>query len=419
MTALTILAAAAAAQAATQTGAPPATPTTQTGAAESQRKPGETNYLDIEGGLGYATNPILQFGSDTGRGFGRISLHAVHARVSERSTTLLSAYAQNVTYFGRYGSEQSLSVTGRHDTAVSEHVRLFADASGSYDKGGQLDTRIIGLPDVPPPPGSSGTPPVLLPPGTDFLAVTGRTYSVAAHGGATIGLSPRDDLSFSAGVEHVAFRGFQDSDYTTIPATVAYDRQLSARTTVGARVVFQSTNYTGPANFRLITPQLTVRTILAENLTFDGALGASFATVDDGIKTSHTTGLAAEGDLCLQGEHSHLCARVATNEQTATVAGPARSVSGGIDYSRQLNADSSMDFSAGIDHFSSPISVITGRTFSTSTYYRAAADYSRRIGHGWFAGINLAARKLAENGPDPDADLSASLFIRYRFGTQG
>jgi hypothetical protein len=419
MTALTILAAAAAAQAATQTGAPPAQTAPQSAPADSQRKPGETNYLDIEGGLGYSSNPLLEFGSDTGAGFGRISLHAVHARVSERSTTLLSAYAQNVTYFSRHGSDQSLSLSGRHDTAVSEHVRLFVDASGSYDKGGQLDTRIIGLPEVPPPPGTSGQPPILLPAPSDFLAITGRTYTVAAHGGATVALSPRDDLSFSAGAEHVAFRGFQDSDYTTIPATLAYDRQLSPRTTVGARVVFQSTNYKGPANFRLVTPQLTARLVLSERVTFDGAIGASFATVDDGIRTTHTTGLAAEGDLCLRGEHSHLCARAATNEQTATVAGPARTVSGGIDYSRTLSPDSTIAFSAGIDHFSSPISVLSGQTFSTSTYYRAAADYSRRIGHRWFGGINLAARKLAEHGPDPNGDVSASLFIRYRFGDLG
>jgi hypothetical protein len=30
--------------------------------------------------------------------------------------------------------------------------------------------------------------------------------------------------------------------------------------------------------------------------------------------------------------------------------------------------------------------------------------------------VNVAARKLTEAGPDPDADFSASLFIRYRFG---
>jgi hypothetical protein len=33
-----------------------------------------------------------------------------------------------------------------------------------------------------------------------------------------------------------------------------------------------------------------------------------------------------------------------------------------------------------------------------------------------FGGINLSGRKLTQNGPDPKADFSGSLFIRYRFG---
>lgn len=418
MSALSILAAAAAAQAAAQTGTPTTTPsaTAPTAASGTQRTPGESDYLDLEGGLGYSTNPLLKVGSGLGRAFGRVSLHAVHSRVSERSTTLISAYAQNVSYFGRYGSQQSLEADARHDTAVSEHTRIFVDASGSFDKGGQLDTQIIGLPLVPPPPGSPGTPPVLLPIGSDILSITGRVYRVAAHAGAAFAISPRDSLTVSSGAEYVAFRGAQRSDYTTIPVSLAYDRKVSPQTTVGARIVFQDTNYNGPADTRVITPQATASVHLSDRLTFDGAVGVSFARVNDGVRTTNSTGFAGEADLCLNAEKSNLCARLSANEETPTVAGPARSVSATVDYSRRLSADSSFDLSAGIDHYSAPVSVITGRTFSSATYYRAAADYNRRISGRWFAGVNLAARKLAESGPDPDADLSASLFIRYRFG---
>ena len=414
MSAFSILAAAAAVQAAAQTGVPATS--TQSDTSGSKRIAGQSTYLEVEGGIGYSTNPLLELGSDTGRGFGRISLHAVHSRVSERSTTVLSAYAQNVSYFGRYGSQQSASLTARHDTALNEHVRLFVDAAASFDKGGQLDTRIIGLPEVPPLPGSSGLPPVLLPPNGDFLSITGRTYRVAAHAGGSFALSPRDDLTISGGAEHVAFRGFEHTDYTTIPVSLAYDRVLSARTTVGARVVYEDTDYSGPAHVRVITPQLTARMLLSPRLTVDGAIGASFASVDTGISTTHSTGLSAQGNLCWQGEHDSLCARASTSEQTATVAGPARSVSAGVDYSRTLDAVSSISFSVGVDRYSAPISVIAARTFSSSTYYRAAADYSRQIGHRLYGGVNIAARKVTEAGPDPKADLNASLFVRYRFG---
>ena len=65
-----------------------------------------------------------------------------------------------------------------HDAAVSEHARLFVDANASYEEGGQLDTRILGLPIIPPPvPGGTVTPPILIPPSGDFLAGRGIYFS--------------------------------------------------------------------------------------------------------------------------------------------------------------------------------------------------------------------------------------------------
>jgi hypothetical protein len=54
--------------------------------------------------------------------------------------------------------------------------------------------------------------------------------------------------------------------------------------------------------------------------------------------------------------------------------------------------------------------------FSEATYVRGAADYTRRLSDRLFGGGTLAARKLAQEGPDPKADLSAALFVRYRVG---
>jgi hypothetical protein len=399
-----------AAQAATPAPAPASTEPAQ------GPKVGQSTYLDVEGGVGYSTNPNFSLTQDDGSAYGRISLHAVHTRISARSTTALSAYAQELGYLNHYGSQQSLAFDARHDTAVSEHVRLFGDLSASYDKGGQLDTRILATPNVPPLPGV-GTPPELLPTGSDFLSVTGRTYRFAGHAGGSFGLGPRDSLNLSSGLERVVFKsGLTDTSYWTIPVSIGYDRQLSPRTTVGARLAAQKTDYNGPGNFRQVTPQLTARILLSERLTFSGAVGASFGRVDDGVRVRHSNGLAADANLCSQNERGQFCARVAVDQQSATVAGPAKSVTASVDYSRRLDADSTIQFSLGASHYSSPISVVTGHSFSSATYYRSAAAYTRRISDRWFGGVNLAARKLTEDGPDPKADLSGSLFIRYRFG---
>jgi hypothetical protein len=144
-----IIVAALAAQAAT-TGGSPSTTSTSTDSTAPKVNAGETNYVDLEAGAGYSSNPQLSVANDQGSAFGRVSLHAVHSRVSARSTTLLSAYAENISYTNHYGSQQSVNVYGRHDAAVSEHARLFIDGNASYQEGGQLDTVVLGLPITPP-----------------------------------------------------------------------------------------------------------------------------------------------------------------------------------------------------------------------------------------------------------------------------
>lgn len=416
MGALIVLTAALAAQTTTAAGSTPATdkPT------DSGRTAGQSTYVDLEAGAGYSTNPQLQIGSHTGGGFGRVSVHAVHTRTSARTSTLLSAYAENLTYTNHYGSQQSLSFFGRHDAAVSEHLRVFGDLSANYQQGGQLDSRILLVPNVPPLVGPPGTP-VLLPPGVDFLTVRGKEYGFAGHAGAEVALSPRDDFSVSSGVERTTFHssvsnGLGRSSYTTIPVSLSYDRQLSEHSTIGARVVAQDTEYDGPASVRTVTPQVTARTSLSPTLSLSGAVGVSFSKVDDGVTTHHSTGLTANADLCSTTERGSICASVAINHETATVAGPAKSISGNLSYTRQLDANSTLALAAGVDHFSRPASVILGQSFSNATYYRASAEYSRKIGQRLFAGLDLSARKVAESGPDPKADVSGSLFIRYRFG---
>jgi hypothetical protein len=415
MGAIIALMAGLAAQAAQPTTAPAPQPTTPE--PTKARNVGQLTYVDLEGGVGYSTNPQFGFGSNTGSGNGYVSAHAVHTRITDRTTTVLSAFAQETAYTRHYGSTQSLSVTARHDAAVNEKLRLFVDGNASYDKNASLDTRIISIPDVPVLPGAPNVPPQILPPGSDFLALTGKHYFFSGDAGGQLALSARDNLNFSSGVQRSVFRnGGIDTSYWSIPAAIGYDRQVSPLADVGGRVAVQYTDYDGPGWLWTVTPQLTGDFRLSPRTTFTGAIGASFASVNDGLRTRHSTGLSGNAALCNAGEHSHLCARASIDQQTATLAGPARTISAGVDYSRELDANSTLQLSVDGSRFSQSVPLLSGQTFSTSTYYRAAAAYTRHFGHRLFAGVNLAARKLTERGPDPKADLNASLFIRYRFG---
>ena len=386
--------------------------------ATNARKVGQTTYLDVGAGAGYSSNPQLSVTSNSGRGYGRIDLHAVHARISERSTTVVSAYASDEIYTSRYGSQPSVSLDAHQDSAVSEQLHIFGSLNASYDENGQLDTRIIGVPAIPPLPGAPEVPPQLVPGGSDFLSIRGKHYRIGGEGGGVLSLSARDNLNFSAGVDHEKFKSslVSDTDFTRIQANAGYNRLLSAQTTVGGQVHFENTDYSGPSSFRLITPQLTATIRLSEHLTFTGAAGVSFASIDDGIDTRHKTGFSGLANLCSLSERGSICVHVQDDQQTATTAGPAKTVSAGIDFSHRLTADSTIDLSVSGSHYSAPIALVTGHAFSSSDYFHAAAAYSHRLGNRWFGGINLAARKVTQNGPDPNMDFDGSIFIRYRFG---
>ena len=405
-----IVAAALAAQAAGSTGS--AASTDQQGVGPH---PGITSYLDLEAGAGYSSNSNLSL-QDRSSAYGRVALHAVHTRYSARTSTVLSAFGQNLFYTKHYGSEQSLSVSARHDAQVNEKLRLWGDANASYDKGGQLDTRIINVPGVPLFPGTN-VPPPLLPPGSDFLNVRGKSYHASGHFGGQLSLGARDSLDFSSGVDHSVFKtGIVETRYTTIPASIGYQRQINPRATLGARVGAEFTDYNGPSRYSVITPQVTGSLLLSETLSLNGSAGVSFASVDDGIKTNHSIGFAGDVSLCSTTVRGHLCAHGSVSQTTATSAGPAKSINVGLDYVRQLDANQSIQFSVNANRYKSPTAFVVGTTFSRATYFRAAADYSHRFGNRWFGGVSLAARKINETGPDPKADVSGSLFIRYRLG---
>ena len=413
-----LLIVAALAQAATAGGSTPSTAVTDP---TTGPKVGSSTYLDAEAGAGYSTNPFLSINNSTGEGFGRFSLHAVHTRISDRTTTVLSAFAQDTTYTSRYGSAQSFDVNGRHDAAVNEKLRVYVDGDVAYDKGGQLDTRILAIPNLPLLPGTI-VPPALLTPGGDFLTVTGRTYRADAEAGGQLALSERDSLDLSGGVDHAIFKqSGLETRFTTIPLSFGYDRQLSEFTTVGARVAGQFTHYsatiTSPSsNIGVVTPELTGAIKFSRTLTLSGDVGVSLSSVKLSGVTRHSTGFAGDANLCSSVEHTTFCARASVQQEAATSAGPSRVIALSVDYSRQLSADDTIELSLSGNRYSNPTLLIAQPSFSHATYLRAAVDYSRKIGHRLFTGVDLAARKISQNGPDPNADLSISAFIRYRFG---
>ena len=269
---------------------------------------GVSTFVDLEGSVGYSSNPDLETDS-SGQGFGRVAINATHARQGDRSTTVLSLYGENTTYSGRSGSQQLLRATASHQVAVTETLRMFGDLTASLDRGGQLGTRFIGAPNAPVPVPPSTIP--SFPQSSDDLVLVGeRTYRLSGQAGAQITLSQRDSMTIRSGAERVIFRGNQsDNDFTSLFGSAGYDRQLNERASAGHPIGHRHSDYSRDRTAREINPQVNgPPPDRRASSTLVGAAGVSFAENDDGEDTQHSVGLTFDASICGRSERQTFCA---------------------------------------------------------------------------------------------------------------
>ena len=201
---------------------------------------------------------------------------------------------------------------------------------------------------------------------------------------------------------------------------MSYDRELNERTSVGSIVTVRQSDYDGPGNVRVITPQVTGRLNLSEQTTLNGAIGISLARIDDGMMITNSTGIAANASMCHAGQNGQFCASVARDQQTSSIGGPVRLTSASLSYGRKIDANQSLQLSVSAARYSPSVrSFVVPLAIGRSTYLNAAASYSRKLGSRWYSGLNVSTRKLYRYGTDPKPDTSGSIFLRYRLGDLG
>jgi hypothetical protein len=376
-----------------------------------------TDSIDLQAGAGYSSNPGLRLNGQSAA-FGRISAFALHGWHSERGSTSVSAYIENTTYLKTYGSKQLFDLKAHTNQAVSQTVTVFADLGFTGDFAGQLSNRLTG----PPPPPEPGNP---FPPTTnnpDLFGLSGRQYRITGQGGASIRVSPKDTASLSAGAEHLWFTGRSSPpSYNVYYGSAAYDHELSERTSVGGALYLQRQDFAGSDYANVINPVLTLHTNLAQSITASASVGIMNIADHHAGETTHSTTASYAGSLCDTTEHSRFCGRIARNAQSALGAGvgnvsgePAVSTVASVDYFRRLTADSSVQASISGVRYSSAATV-DGNRFRT-TYISAVGGYDRKVGKRLSAGVNVGLRKVYQAGPDPDADLNGSVYLRYHIG---
>lgn len=375
-------------------------------------------YLDLTANLGYSSNPFLEAGNSRSSSFGRVSARGVHAFGGERSTSSISAFVEGSTYLNDYGLKSIFSITGDTQYQASERVSLFGTAGVSGDLGGQLSNRFLYVPPGAVVPNPNQPPPPITVDDPDLFSFTGRQYRVYGQGGASFQTSQSSTLTVSGGAQRTFYSDDLLDDFTTVFGNGMYSRTLSERTTIGLSVGVSHTNYSSSsANTTTINPAVNIRTLLSEDWDASASVGVSFSNVDDEFGDSdNSTNLSLDASLCRSMEFDRFCAHVARYAQSSSRAALFTTTSVGVDWYKKLDADSTIQLSAGIIRYVSEAQTLAN---DRTHHFRLAASYSRRINTRLSAGADLSVRSLRRDGPDPNADIGGSVFLRYRLGDLG
>ena len=225
-------------------------------------------------------------------------------------------------------------------------------------------------------------------------------------------------MTLRSGVERVFFRGSEsDNDFLSLFAGGSFNRRLSERASAGIQVDISHSDYSDNRSSREINPQLVGSLQLSDRVSLAGGVGVSFAENDDGEDTERSVGITANGSICSRSERGAFCVRAARDHQSDTIAGASQSTTFDASYSHQFDQTQSVQFSLGASRQSNGFSsLVDDSEFGRQTYLRASGAYTRKLGPRLQAGVNVAARALQRDGPNPKPDVSGSVFVRWRVG---
>ena len=388
-----------------------------TGSAHSATK----STLDLSAGVGISTNPQLQIGGRSSA-FGRISALGTHEWRSERTTMSISLFGENSTYLKGYGSQQIFDLNARWLHQVSPNVSIFGNVGFQGDAGGQLSNRFASTtPDLTPVPDNQPLPPVVL----DDPSLTGfggRQYRLSGIAGVSIRASARSSVSVSAGAQRSFATGFlRIGNYNSYFGNASYDYQFSERMSAGLGVSVQYQDYDNGRSSSVINPVVTARHQFSDQVSGTGSVGVLLTRQSQlGGGSSNSVNPSFALGLCRATQRDRLCGRVSRDARTSFGLGAlggggslATTTTAGVDYSRQLNANESIQMSFSASRYSTRISGINDLR---TTYLTFLTGYDRKIGQRLAVGANVGARHAMFDGRDPKTDYSGSIYLRYRVG---
>lgn len=384
------------------------------------------SYLDVTAGVGAASNPSLGFDSESSA-FGRLSGLGMHQWRSERTTTSLSAYAENTSYLRGNGSSQIFDLRGDIVHAASPTLSIFGNVGFQGDKNGQLSNRFTNaIPDfVTPTPEQPDQPvqpdPVIID-DDSFIGLGGRRYRLSGEAGFSLRTSERSSVTLSAGAQRNFSSGSgNQEDFNSYFATGSWQMQFRERTSGGLSTNVQYQDYDNGLSSTVVNPLATINHQFSDQLQGSASIGLLFTKQEQLLGGSDSSiDPSFSFRLCKTSERDRFCGRVTRDARNSLGAATGSqgsslviSTLASVDYARQIDVNQSIQASLTGSRSSEQRSI--GDDFRT-TYLTFLVGYDRKVRQRIAVGVTAGARKVYQTGPNPKIDVNANAYVRYRLG---
>jgi hypothetical protein len=375
----------------------------------------KSTYVDVSAGAGYSSDPSLQSGSSRGSGsaFASLSGRLSHRWSSERTSTVIAGYWEGSEYFN-YGLKNLLSLTVDTRHAINERLDVTGSAGASADFAGQLSSRFVDVAE----PGPPLTGPVVTGPAPDVLFYSGSQYRADGTGGLTWQATPESQIFGTIGVGRVHFTQSGLLDHTSEYLSAGYLRSLSERTEAGIHIIASATQFDGSNDVSVIvTPAATLRTHIAQDWTLSGSAGMTFSKVRHAQVDRSSTAPSFSASLCHDTPAGRLCGTASHSVQSSGVAELISVTMAQLEWLENIDEKQTVQISAGYAHYANAQALAVSTV--QPNQYHIAATYNRRLSDRFSIGGEAAARGLSGGGRRSQSEISASVFVRYRWGNIG
>ena len=408
--------------------------------------------VDVVGGAGYATNPLLDVGDDTESAFAELSVVPRLSLIDEASVSTLELRYRRTEYFQRYDATEDYGAAASTSRSLTERLSFNAEVSFDSSIIGErgFDALLAGTGPITGPTfgtdvgtgtgtgtgagtgvgtgtgigvGAGFTPGfgsgvTILPDDLNQLGLIGlreRQNRFAAAVGAQFRASASDSFQGSLNFSKSTYGGrLNDLGFLTYGGSLGYARALSTLTQVGVQTSAQQIDYDRRGSSSgVYALQGTLSTRLGPNYTFSGAAGVQYIDRQFQGRSGGSTGLSGNASLCRKDERTDLCLR-AFREAAATGFGQVSRVYGaGLDGSYRLGE---ADFlRARVSYSNSDGQGVDGGLGATS-FLNSGVSYDRRLSQRLSGGASLGYRDAYDSVVGRPADVSAQIFVRARLG---